>query len=262
MEQQEELIVSNFIPKKKHSIDTVFKTLFIPFESSSLIYKIFIGLFWFIALILFWMQAPVLLPTPKAVLDSLISFLTDPEFYEDVITSLLLTCKAMFFSIIISCIFAYLSVISFIKPLTSILVKLRFMSLMGFIFTFTLILKAGGEIKIGLLMFGIIPFFTLSLLSVIERIPQKEFDLWTTLKYSKWEQVWQIIIRGKADYTIEAIRANFAMAWLMITMVESYSMSEGGIGVLLFRFNKFNQLDKIFALQIVIFMLGCCLIFY
>ena len=46
------------------------------------------------------------------------------------------------------------------------------------------------------------------------------------------------------------------MAWLMITMIETLSMADGGLGVLLFKYNKYNQLDNIFALQIVIFGLG------
>lgn len=130
------------------------------------------------------------------------------------------------------------------------------MSLMGFIFTFTLLLHNGGTVKIALLIYGIVPFLTLSLTSVIQRIRENEYDLWTTLRFNRWEQLFQIVIYGKADYLIEAIRTNFAMAWLMITLVESFSMADGGLGVMLFRFNKYNQLDNIFALQIVIFILG------
>ena len=190
------------------------------------------------------------------VLEALGNYLVDPEFYSDILSSIGLTTKAMLLSIVLSCIIAYLSVTALFRPVATLLVKLRFMSLIGLVFTFTLILHAGDQVKLSLLMFGIVPFFTLSLLSVITRIQQKEYDLWTTLKYNRWEQVWQIIIYGKADYTIESVRANSAMGWLMITLVESFSMSEGGLGVMLFRANKYNQLDKIFAIQIVIVCLG------
>lgn len=230
--------------------------VYTPFSNPTALYIIGIVCFWAMLFGYLWLQVPVLIPGPIAVGQQLIGFITDSSFYEDVFASLFLTGKAMLYSIIISCFFAYLSVTPIFRPVAHFLVKLRFMSLLGFIFTFTLILHGGSEVKVSLLMFGIVPFFTLSLLSVIDRIPQKEYDLWTTLKFSKWEQLYHIIIYGRADYTIEAIRANFAMAWLMIVMVESFSMSEGGIGVMLFRFNKYNQLDKIFALQIVVFSLG------
>lgn len=231
--------------------------VFRPFDNTKNIYLMAVIIMAWVGLaVYFWSGADALIPTPMAVITQLINFLSDSEFYRDLLTSLMLTCKAMGLSIIISCIFAYLSVTKLFRPIAHFLVKMRFMSLIGFIFTFTLMFHAGGSVKIALLMLGIIPFFTLSLLSVIDKIPQHEHNLWTTLRFNSWERLWYIIIKGKAHMTIEAIRANFAMAWLMITMVESFSMSEGGLGVMLYKYNKYNQLDHIFALQIIILCLG------
>lgn len=243
-------------PFYKPFIDNV-GPIFKPFDSSKNVYMMAIIIFGWVSLFLyFWNGASALIPTPTAVFTELINFTTNADFYRDLIASLILTFKAMGLSILISCFFAYLSVTKLFRPIAHILVKARFMSLMGFIFTFTLMFHAGGTVKIALLMLGIIPFFTLSLLSVIDKIPQMEHNLWTTLRFNSWEKLWYMIIKGKADATIEAIRANFAMAWLMITMVESFSMSEGGLGVMLFKYGKYNQLDHIFALQIVILLLG------
>lgn len=230
--------------------------IFTPFAHVPTGHKIAIGIFWAISFLLLWMNAPLLLPTPSAVGGQLVDFFSDSEFYSDMFSSLFLTLKAMFFSILVASILSYLSTIAFVKPLIQVLVKVRYMSLMGFFFAFMIMFHDGGTVKIFLLMWGIIPFFALSLVSVISRIQQKEYDLWTTLRYTKWQQVYEIIIFGKLDYLFEAVRANFAMGWLMITMVESFSMADGGLGVLLFKYNKYNQLDKIFALQIVIFALG------
>jgi NitT/TauT family transport system permease protein len=44
----------------------------------------------------------------------------------------------------------------------------------------------------------------------------------------------------------------------MITMVEGLSMSEGGIGTLLIKYNKYNDLTNVLALQLVIFIIGLC----
>lgn len=230
--------------------------LFKPFEKTGGIYLLAIVFFWIGVGAFVWFESPDLIPKPKEVFTSLADFLSSRTFYEDLFQSIILTVKAMLISILIACIVAYLSVLPIFKPIGMFLIKLRFMSLIGLIFIFTLVLHNGGEVKLGLLMFGIIPFFVLSLLSVIEKVHKKEYDLCRTLKYNRWEMLWELIIWGRMDNTIETIRANFAMAWLMITMVESFSMSEGGIGVMLFRLNKYNQLDKIIALQIVIFLLG------
>ena len=221
-----------------------------------MMHKLCIGIFWIVSFIFLWSNASVLLPTPSAVVGSLSEFFTDSEFYQDILTSLLLTLKAMGLSIIIASMLAWSSTIGFFRPLVNVLIKLRYMSLMGFFFAFMLMFKEASTVKIVLLMFGIIPFFALSIISVISRIQPKEYDLWTTLRYTKLEQVYEIIIYGKLDYLFEAVRSNFAMAWLMITMVETLSMADGGLGVLLYKYNKYNQLDKIFALQIVIFSLA------
>jgi NitT/TauT family transport system permease protein len=227
-----------------------------PFEKISRIYFLAIVGFWIILALSLWVESPEMIPKPLSVFKNLFEFLSSREFYADLIQSMILTGKAMFISIGIASLVAYASVLPIFKPIAMFLVKLRFMSLIGLVFVFTLVLHNGGEVKLSLLMFGIVPFFTLSLLSIIDKIGKNEFDLCRTLKYSNWQTLWELIIVGRMDYTIETIRANFAMAWLMITMVESFNMSEGGIGVMLFRLNKYNQLDKIFALQIVIFALG------
>ena len=203
-----------------------------------------------------WQGAPALWPTPMEILTQLQNFVTSKDFYYDVMASLALTTKSMAISIVIASILSYLYVTPLFKPIVQFIVKLRFMSLLGFLFVFMSLLHDADKVKTALLTFSIVPFFTLSLVSMINRIPQKEFDLWTTLKYSKWEQLFEVIIYGKADYVIEAIATNFAMGWLVMTVAESKSMAEGGLGVLLFKYDKYNQLDKIFALQIIIFFLG------
>jgi NitT/TauT family transport system permease protein len=52
------------------------------------------------------------------------------------------------------------------------------------------------------------------------------------------------------------MRQNFAIAWLMITSVEGLSMSQGGLGVMLIKANKYVQLDIVFGTLLIIFVLG------
>jgi len=40
--------------------------------------------------------------------------------------------------------------------------------------------------------------------------------------------------------------------------VEGLSMSEGGIGTLLIKYNKYNDLTNVLALQLAIFLIGLC----
>jgi NitT/TauT family transport system permease protein len=54
------------------------------------------------------------------------------------------------------------------------------------------------------------------------------------------------------------MRQNFAIAWMMITMVEGLNMSEGGLGTMLIKSNKYIDLGTVFAILVIIFTIGIC----
>src|SRR6188474_764947 len=199
-----------------------------------------------------------LIPKPGNVVSALGNLLTTKLLLDNMLVSLMLTLKAMLYSIIITLLFAYLSVIPFFKTLAQFIVKCRYLTLTGLIFVFTLLTKDGSQLKLSLLVFGIVPFFVTSFLAVIININKQEYELCKTLGYSNWQTLYEVIIIGKADAVLEILRQNFAISWLMITLVEGLSMSEGGIGTLLIKYNKYNDLTNVLALQLVIFIIGLC----
>jgi NitT/TauT family transport system permease protein len=199
-----------------------------------------------------------LIPKPGNVATALGQLLTSKLLLDNMLVSLALTLKAMLYSIIITLLFAYLSVIPFFKTIAQFIVKCRYLTLTGLIFIFTLLTKDGSELKLSLLVFGIVPFFTTSFLSVIINIDKQEYELCKTLGYNNWQTLYEVIVVGKADQVFEILRQNFAIAWMMITMVEGLSMSEGGIGTLLIKYNKYNDITHVVALQLIIFMIGLC----
>ncbi|CAN5576624.1 hypothetical protein BH10BAC3_BH10BAC3_13390 [soil metagenome] len=197
-----------------------------------------------------------LIPKPTSIAAAFGKLLTSKLLLDNMLVSLVLTLKAMLYSIIITLFFAYTSVIPFFKSIAQFIVKCRYLTLTGLIFVFTLLTKDGSALKLSLLVFGIVPFFTTSFLSVIINIDKQEYELCKTLGYNNWQTLYEVIIVGKADQVFEILRQNFAISWLMITMVEGLSMSEGGIGSLLIKFNKYNDITNVIALQLVIFILG------
>jgi len=206
-----------------------------------------------------WQLSPGgLIPGPLRVLEALGNLLSGRLLYDSLLTSLLLTFKALAYSLVLTLLFSYLSVLPFFRPAAEFVVKCRYLTLTGLIFIFTLLTKDGGALKLSLLVFGIVPFFTTSFLAVILRTPAQEFELCQTLGYGRWETLYEVIVIGKADQVFEVVRQNFAIAWMMITMVEGLNMSEGGIGTLLIKYNKYNDLPHVLALQALIFGLGLC----
>ena len=198
----------------------------------------------------------VLLPAPFKVAKAFLHLLSTGLLLDNILVSLLLTIKALFYSIVITLFFTYLSVIPFFKSLAAFLVKSRYLTLTGLIFVFTLLTKDGNQLKLSLLVFGMVPFFVTSFLSVIVSTNKQQYELCKTLGYNNWQTLYEVIIVGKADQVLEILRQNFAISWLMITLIEGLNMSEGGIGALLIKYNKYNDLTNVLALQLVIFLVG------
>jgi sulfonate transport system permease protein len=212
-----------------------------------------------VALLAWQVSGQGLIPHPSAVLDALAHLLTTRLFADNLMTSLLLTGQALLYSVVITLVLAYGAVIPFFTPVAQFIVKCRYLTLTGLIFIFTLLTRDGSQLKLSLLLFGIVPFLVTSFLAVILRTPAQELELCQTLGYNRWQSLYEVIIIGKADQVFEVVRQNFAIAWMMITMVEGLNMSEGGIGALLIKYNKYNDLPYVLALQAVIFGIGLCL---
>ncbi len=207
--------------------------------------------------LLFWqIGGDVLIPTPLKVLDGLGKIVSSYNFYDNFFSSLLLTLEGMGISIIIALIISYLSLIPFFNPIARFIIKCRYLTLTGLIFLFTLLTQNGHQLKISLLIFGIVPFFVTSLLSIIDSIHREEYDLCKTLRMNNWQTLLEVVVIGRLDQVFEVMRQNFAIAWMMITMVEGLNMSEGGLGTMLIKSNKYIDLSTVFGVLVIIFIVG------
>jgi sulfonate transport system permease protein len=209
-----------------------------------------------ITITLWHTMADGLIPRPANVAEAFWGLLQTRLLMDNILVSLALTMKAMFYSIVITLFFSYLSVMPFFRSIAQFIIKCRYLTLTGLIFIFTLLTQDGSQLKLSLLVFGIVPFFVTSFMSVLNGINRQEYELCKTLGYNSWEALYEVVIIGKADQVFEILRQNFAIAWLMITLVEGLSMSEGGVGTLLIKYNKYNDLTHVLALQLVIFLIG------
>jgi ABC-type nitrate/sulfonate/bicarbonate transport system permease component len=219
-------------------------------------YLLLVGLQLAIVLTVWELRGGGLIPGPSKIITAFFHLLSTPAFYENLMASLSLTATAMIISIIVALFISYLAFIPFFKPLSDFVMKCRYLTLTGLIFLFTLITQNGGQLKLSLLVFGIVPFFVTSMLSILSSIYKEEFDLCRTLRMSRWRSWWETIIVGRLDQVFEVMRQNFAIAWLMITMVEGLSMSEGGLGTMMIKSNKYIDLGNVFSILLVILLFG------
>ncbi len=203
-----------------------------------------------------WLFSPtVFLPKPKEVFQAL-SEMWFAGLGGELITSFYLNLQAIAISTILSLLLAYLTVIAFFRPIVALLSKLRFLSMVGLTFFFTLMASTGHELKLFLLVFSVSVFFVTGMAEVVASIPKERFDLARTLRMGEWRVVYEVIIVGQADKAFEVLRQNAAMGWMMLTMVEGISRSEGGVGAMLLNQNKHFHLSAVFAIQLTILLLG------
>ncbi len=209
-----------------------------------------------IALLAWHLTGNGLIPSPLRVLDAIIKLVTEASFYDEFFKSIGLSFKGMGISLVVAVLVSYLSLIPIFNPIAKFVIKCRYLTLTGLIFLFTLLTQDGSQLRISLLLFGIVPFFVTSLMSIIDTINVQEYELCKTLRMNNWQTLWEVVIVGRLDQVIEVMRQNFAISWMMITMVEGYSMSEGGLGTMLIKSNKYLDLSTVFAILVIIFLIG------
>ena len=197
-----------------------------------------------------------IIPKPSGILTSSWNIISGPGFLDNFVATLALILKGMGIAITISLSIVYLSLVPAFKGIAIFISKLRFLTYTGLLFVFTIMLHEGSSIKISLLLFGIIPYFVTSLLSYISDIPPQEYELCYTLKFNRWQTLFEVIVRGKLHLVLEVIRQNFAIAWMMITSVEGICMSEGGLGTMMIKSNKYLKIDDVFGVLLIILALG------
>ncbi len=209
-----------------------------------------------LALIIWQLSGGGLIPGPGKVGARALQIINSRDFWDNFMSSLMLTLKGMSIALVLSLVISYLSLLPFFRPLAKFVIKCRYLTLTGLIFLFTFLTTDGSQLKLGLLLFGIVPFFVTSFLSIIDAIDKQEFELCTTMGMNRWRTLWEVIIVGRLDQVLEVMRQNFAIAWMMITMVEGLSMSEGGLGTMLIKSNKYIDLATVFSVLFIIFLIG------
>jgi NitT/TauT family transport system permease protein len=205
---------------------------------------------------LLWAFSPFsLLPTIKEVWGAFVEQ-WGQGLLSELITSFYANLQAIAISCVISLGLAYLSVLEAFRPIISFLSKLRFLSMMGLSFFFTVATSSGHQLKLSLLVFSISVFFVTGMADVIESIPKEQYDLARTLQMGPWRTVYEVVVLGQIDKAFDVLRQNAAIGWMMLTMIESMVRSEGGIGAMLSTANKHFYLSAVFAIQITILLLG------
>ena len=213
--------------------------------------------FWVVAFLGIWLTSPfATLPKPVELWRALGTLWWEYGMGPEMFTTLRLIAHAVLFTVGISLLLSYLTVLPFFRPLIAAASKLRFLGLTGLLFPFTLAFGGGYSLKVALLTFGMASFFVTSMAQVIVEIPRSEYDHMRVLGAGELRILWEVVVRGTLERALDVLRQNVAIGWAMITMVEGISRSEGGIGALILNQNKHFHLAEVYAILFVILFLG------
>lgn len=216
-----------------------------------------ITIFWVVIVLLLLeaFHSPII-PAPSQIFLSLVDMVQTSSFWDDFMRSLIVTVQAMFYSILITMVLVYASCIPAFKVFAHFASKCRYLTLTGLVTLFTFFTSDLGQLKMSLLIFGIVPYFVTTFLSIVEDIPQQQIDKAYVNRKTSWEALYEVVIVGRMDQLFEVMRENFAISWMMITMVEAYDMSGGGIGTMMIKSNRHLDLATIFAMLTAILCIG------
>jgi NitT/TauT family transport system permease protein len=240
------------------------KKIFKPFEDINSSNKVTIFTGWFIILIMIWVAASFgdthLFPTPKQVLSGFHD-LWNEGLVVHIFSSIALCAHAVIISILVSLVFAYSSTIPFFKPIGVFITKLRYLPLTGIAFYIAILISEARSIQVWVLVVFMTTFLTKSLIQMILDIPEEEISHARTLGCTRWEILWEVVIKGRFDYVFELVRQNLAIVWMMLVTVESILVAAGGLGFLIKNNDKLGDNGKVIAIQIIIVVLGLFLDF-
>lgn len=202
-----------------------------------------------------WSFSAEPLPRPAEVASAWLGMMGDGLLW-DLKTSLSANAEALAIATAISLSLAYSSVVPAMRPIVGAVAASRHFGATGFVVFFALGFGAGHGLRVAILVFCIVPFFTASMASSVAAISREEWDQARVMGMGPWRSVWEIVIIGKADVALETLRQNAAIGWMAMTMVEGLSRSEGGLGVRMLDHSKHFQLASVLAIQATVFVVG------
>ncbi len=235
------------------------KKIITPFEVISKNSRWIISACWILFILSIWFIASIgerhLFPSPSQVLNGL-SELYKEGLVVHIFSSLYLCLTAIIIAIIISLAISYFSTVPVVKPIAKTISKLRYLPLTGITFYLSILINDARSMQIWVLVVFMSTYLTTSLLSMVNAIPQEEFDHARSLGCNRWEVLWEVVIKGRIDFVIDVVRQNLAIVWMMLVTVESILVAAGGLGFLIKNSDKFMNHGRIIALQIVILVVG------
>src|SRR5882724_3305627 len=216
-----------------------------------------LALAWLGLILVIWFLNPIkALPLPQEVLRAIAKMWTSNQPGQGLAYNVYVTMKlnvvGVGYAAIISIAIAYLSVIPLFQPFNKMVQWLRYIPIVGFNLVFLSLFTIGWPMKVAMLTTGMSFFLVTSMTAVITSIPRMKYELAKVLGYNDWHVFYSVVVRPTLPQMIDAVAQNAAMGWVMITAIETYNRTEGGIGSQIYAYSSSNNLPEVYAYLLII----------
>ena len=140
----------------------------------------------------------------------------------------------------------------FSKPVEA----LRYLPLTALIGVFIIWFGIYDEMKVAFLAFGIIVFLLPTVISRIDDVEEVYLQTVFTLGASKWQTIKSVYFPAVMSRLMDDIRVLTAVSWTYIIVAEYINKDGGGLGALIFMKRRLQQVPDMFAIILVIVLIG------
>lgn len=206
-------------------------------------------------ILLWWSSGSVYIPNPADVIGAIPTLLSQ-GLVSQFLHSISFCLMSMGYSILISVVLCYMSVIPVFTTFCELLRKFRFLPSTGLSFFFMKVTPSMNSMMSWMMVFGITTWLVDSMVGIALSISPDEVMYARSLRLTRWQSMRELLVYGKAADLFNSVISNFAMAWMLLAAVESIVKSEGGIGVMIADGSKYYHYDQVYCILILILLTG------
>ena len=199
-----------------------------------------------------------LLPSPVEVITSLGELYSENNLLSNLLYSLYLNLAGYLLAVLIAIPVGFLiGLFPLFKALFSRNVDaLRFVPLTAVTGLFIAWFGLGSSMKVAFLAFGIIVYLLPVVVQRVLEVEEVYEQTAYTLGATKWQRITSVFIPAVLSRISDDIRVLVAISWTYIIVTEVVNANSGGIGALAFKMARQSQIDKVFAILLVIIIVG------
>ena len=133
---------------------------------------------------------------------------------------------------------------------------LRFLPLAAITGLFICWFGIDDNMKIQFLAVSIIVYLIPVIIQHIDDVEAVYLQTAHTLGARTWQKIWYVFCPAVLSKTIDSLRVLTAISWTYITIAEALNMGSGGIGALAVQSGRRSEIDKVFAVLVLIILIG------